>query len=67
MRTYCGLHLLPKATNAHMHLSSYSVMNVRLAAQVLSSTVSVVLKISSPPEAQETVELCNVFENCLIA
>ena len=58
----CGLHLLPKLTNAHIQLNSYSVMNVRLAAQVLSTTVSVVLKNFGPPEAQETAELCSLFD-----
>ena len=36
----CGLHLLPKITYEHIKLTSYSIMNVKLAAQVLSSTVS---------------------------
>jgi len=35
----CGLKLLPKLTRDHVHLNSYSKMNVRLAAQVLSSSV----------------------------
>ena len=36
----CGLPFLPKITNKHVYLTSYSVMNVRLAAQVLRTTVS---------------------------
>ena len=40
----CGLQLLPKITYQHVYLTPYSVMNVRLAAQVLSATVS---KVSS--------------------
>ena len=36
----CGLHLVQKLTNDHINLSSFSVMNVRLAAQVLSESVS---------------------------
>ena len=36
-----GLHLLPKLTHEHINLTSYSVMNVRLATEVLSSTDSV--------------------------
>ena len=36
----CGLHIFPKLTNEHIKLTPYLKMNVRLAAQVLSSTVS---------------------------
>ena len=50
----CGLHILPKLTNEHIKLTPYSKMNVRLAAQVLSSTVSKVLLAYGPPEAAET-------------
>ena len=35
----CGLKLLPKLTHDHIKLTSFSVMNVKLAAQVLSETV----------------------------
>ena len=38
----CRLDPLPKITYAH--LTPYSIMNVQLAAQVLSSTVSNVLR-----------------------
>ena len=36
----CGLHIMPKLTYEHINLTPFSVMNVKLAAQVLSSTVS---------------------------
>ena len=36
----CGLHILPKLCTEQAKLTSYSIMNVKLAAQVLSSTVS---------------------------
>ena len=49
-----GLHILPKLTNEHIKLTPYSKMNVRLAAQVLSSTVSKVMLPYGPPEAAET-------------
>ena len=39
----CGLHLLPKITYKHIKSTSYSIMKVKLAAQVLSSTFSNVL------------------------
>ena len=43
----CGLHILPKLSNEHIKLTPYSKMNARLAAQVLSSTVSKVVSIWS--------------------
>ena len=36
----CGLHILAKLSYEHIKLIPYSIMNVKLAAQVLSSTVS---------------------------
>ena len=39
----CGLLLLPEITYEHIKLTSYSIMNVKLAAQVLRSTVINVL------------------------
>ena len=47
------LQILPKISNEHIKLTPYSKMNIRLAAQVLSS-VSKVLFTYSPPEAAET-------------
>ena len=37
-------------------------MNVRLAAQVLSSTVSEVLLAYGPPEAAETAHFCSLMD-----
>ena len=34
-----GLKSVPKLTHEHVHLNPYSVMNVRLAAQILSNTL----------------------------
>ena len=39
-----GLHLLPKVTYEHIYLTSFSKMNVRMAAQVLSAIVGSVLR-----------------------
>ena len=36
----CGLHILPRVPNEHIKLTFHSKMDVRLAAQVLSSTVT---------------------------
>ena len=52
----CGLQLLPKITYEHVYLTPYSVMNVRLAAQVLSTTVSKVLSNYGPADAAGTAE-----------
>ena len=63
-----GLKLLPKLTYDHIHLTSYSVMRVNLATQVLSASVAAVLKEFGPPEAVETAKLCEMmdaFFDCL--
>ena len=39
----CRLQLLPNITNEHVYLTPYSVMNVRLAGKMLSTTNSKVL------------------------
>ena len=57
------LHLMPKLSYDHIKLSSYSVMNVKLAAQVLSSTVGNVLSNFGPPEAAETSKFCIMMDN----
>ena len=54
----CGLKLVPKITNEHINLTSYSVMNVRLAAQVLSEPVHQALTSYGPPEASGTAKYC---------
>ena len=58
----CGLHLLPRLKYEHVNLTPYSVMNVRLAAQVLSSTVSNVLSAYGPPEAAGTAKYCMMMD-----
>ena len=58
----CGLHLVPKITSEHINLSPFSVMNIRLAAQVLSSSVSVALTTYGPAEARETAKYCYMFD-----
>lgn len=57
-----GLHYLPKLTNDHIQLNSYSVMNVRLAVQVLSDTVGNVLMKYGPPDAAKTAEFCLMMD-----
>ena len=58
----CSLHLLPKLTFEHIKMSSYSSMNVKLAAQVLSSTVGHVLLSFGPPEAAATAKFCLMMD-----
>ena len=58
----CGLHIMPKLSNEHIKLTPYSKMNVRLAAQVLSSTVSKVLLAYGPPEAAEAARFCSLMD-----
>ena len=63
-----GMHLLPNITLEHINLTSYSKMNVRLAAQVLSTTVSKVLKEFAPSYTAGTSKYCqyiNNFFDCL--
>ena len=58
---------LPKLTNEHISLNSYSVMRVKLAAQVMSSSVSKVMLAYSPLEAHETarfIGLVDKFFDC---
>ena len=64
----CGLQLLPKLTNDHINLTSYSKMNVKLATQVLSYSVSNVIKKFAPPGAAGTATFCEMadkFFDCL--
>ena len=58
----CGLHLLPKLTYEHVKLTHYSVMNVTLAAQVLSSSVSAVLEQFGDPGAAGTAKFCKIMD-----
>ena len=44
----CMLRKMPKLTNEHVYLTSYSKMHVNLATQVLSETVSKVM-MAYPP------------------
>ena len=63
-----GLKLVNKLTSDHINLTPYSVMRVRLAAQVLSETVGNVLNHFGPPEAAGTAEFClmmDTFFDCL--
>jgi len=58
----CGLHYLTKLTENHIKLTPFSIMNVRLAAQVLSLSMSNTLREYGPPEATSTAELCLMMD-----
>ena len=65
--TMHGLKLIPKIREEHVRLTSYSRMNVRLAVQVLSESVSNIL-YEYYPDAHGTAELCvymDKFFDCL--
>ena len=49
-----GLKLVNKLTSSHINLTSYSVIKVNLAAQVLCETVGNVLNSFGPEEAERT-------------
>ncbi len=65
-----GLKLLSRLTHEHVNLTPYAVMNVCLAVQVLSSSVSKVLTEFYPATTPATAELCmymDSFFDCLNA
>ena len=61
----CGLHILPKLSCEHIKLTPYSIMNVKLAPQVLSSTVTKTLTLYGPPEAAGTANFCLLMDSFL--
>ena len=54
------LHLLLKVTYEHIYVTSFSKMNVRMAAQVLNATVGSVLR-KFCPDAGETAAICSLM------
>ena len=63
----CAFQYFPKLTRDHICLSPYSVMNVRLAAQVMSETVGKVLEAFGPPDAAETAKFLLLMDTFLTA
>lgn len=63
-RDFCsGLYsLCPKLKQDHIQLTSFSVMNVKLAAQVLSSTVANALELKYGPHVHETVQFIRLMD-----
>ena len=57
-----GLKLVPKLTYEHISLSLYSVMNVPLAAQVLSDSVGNVLLSFFSPDSHSAAKFCLMMD-----
>ena len=53
---------MPKLTHEHVKLTPYPVMNVKLAVQVLSSSVRKVLENFGPADATGTAEFCSLMD-----
>nr|XP_006814529.1 PREDICTED: uncharacterized protein LOC102801316 [Saccoglossus kowalevskii] len=62
------IHLLHKIGYDHINITSFSIMRVNLAAQVLSETVANAIETYGPPDARETakfVRYMDKFVDCL--
>nr|XP_006814509.1 PREDICTED: uncharacterized protein LOC102808490 [Saccoglossus kowalevskii] len=57
------IHLLHKIGYEHINLTSFSIMRVNLAAQVLSETVFHAIQRFGPPEAGETAKFVMYMDN----
>ena len=57
----CCLHILSKLSKEHIKLIPCSKMNVRLAAQLLSSASRILLAYG-PPEASEIARFCSLMD-----
>ena len=63
-----GLKLVPNLRCGHVYLTPYSIINVRIAAQVLSESVANVLFATDPADTNATAKLCLMmdrFFDCL--
>ena len=58
-----GLKILPKISNDHVYLNSYSVVTVKYAAQVLSKTMLIALSQYGSPDTSETARLSYMINN----
>ena len=57
-----GLKLLPKITGDHVKLTPNSAMRVRLAVQILSTSMAAILKEYGPEEAKGTSDFCQMMD-----
>ena len=58
-----GLKLAPRQYQQHVNLNPYSVMNVRLAVQTLSSTTAIALRNYYDTETHRTAEFCDMMNS----
>jgi len=56
--------MLKKLRSDHIYPTSHSLMNVRLAAQVLSSSVAKVMNLHGGEEAKETAKFIAKMDRC---
>ena len=56
----CGLHISLRLSNEDTESTPYSIMNVKLAAQMPNSTVSKILATYGHPEAASTAKFLNL-------
>ena len=56
------LNRLPRIKEEHIHLSPQLRMRVKLAAQVLSSTMANAMRMRSKPELSESAVFCETFD-----
>ena len=60
----CGLKLVSKPTSDDVNLTSYLVVTVKLAAQVLREAVGNVLNSFGPRETASTAKFCITVDKC---
>ena len=58
-----GLKVLPKISNEHVNLTSYSVLTVKYAVKVLSKTIFTALSQYGYPDTLETTRFCYIINN----
>ena len=58
----CGFRVMPHLTYDHNRLNSYSIMNVRLAPQILSSHTSKALLDYGNVDVKETAKFCSMMD-----
>ena len=56
------MHLLPRITLEHMKLTSYSIMNMKMAAPVLGSIVNNILPNYTSTDAAEAPDFCLLMD-----
>ena len=61
-QTEDGLKILPKITSEHVFLTTFSVMRVSYAVQVLSRSMATVLREFGGAEASETGHYCELMD-----